>query len=222
MVFTGPSCTVYTHTTHLLFPLKTTSQTGAELTEISSMVSGEDREKSSPYSTPRESRSTPGSLSNSPLSSTARERGGRKMGANHGALRNGLTESLKNPSSCPAPSSPTSPPFGLYKKNSVTSLNSQRKLFPSPGKHTGTTSITHNGHMDNGMNEYKGEIDDRPCNQSKDTEVLEGRKDQSATGSGYEEGRHLYCMPTHMPQFLLSYTPSVSHPQLHTTYVCTL
>jgi DNA helicase INO80 len=218
MVFTGPSCTVYTHTTHHLFPLKTTSQTGAELTEISSMVSGEDREMLSPCSTPRESRSTPGSLSNSPLASAARQREGKKKtGGLHGALRNGLTESPKCPSPCPASSSPSTPPFGKYKKNSITSSNSRTKLFSSPDKHTGKTSdsVTHNGHMDNGVdntNDDEGVIDERPCNQSKDNEVLEGGKeDQSATVSACEEGRHLYCMPTHMPRFLLAYTPSVSY-----------
>ena len=218
MVFTGPSCTVYTHTTHHLFPLKTTSQTGAELTEISSMVSGEDREMLSPCSTPRESRSTPGSLSNSPLASAARQREGKKnAGGRHGALRNGLTESLKSPSPCPASSSPSAPPFGKCKKNSITSSNSRTKLFSSPDKHTGKTSdsVTHNGHMDNGVddtNDDEGVIDERPCNKSKDNEVLEGGKDdQSATVRACKEGRHLYCMPTHMPLFLLAYTPSVSY-----------
>ncbi|CAI8042522.1 Chromatin-remodeling ATPase INO80, partial [Geodia barretti] len=225
MVFTGPSCTVYTHTTHHLFPLKTTSQTGAELTEISSMVSGEDREMLSPCSTPRESRSTPGSLSNSPLASAARQREGKKnAGGRHGALRNGLTESLKSPSPCPASSSPSAPPFGKYKKNSITSSNSRTKLFSSPDKHTGKTSdsVTHNGHMDNGVddtNDDEGVIDERPCNKSKDNEVLEGGKDdQSATVRACKEGRHLYCMPTHMPLFLLAYTPSVAVP-LNPVYV---
>ena len=39
LVFTGHASTTYTHTTHRVFPLKTTAATSAELTKISSTIS---------------------------------------------------------------------------------------------------------------------------------------------------------------------------------------
>ena len=226
MVFTGPSCTVYTHTTHRLFPLKTSSQAGAELTEISSTVSGEDRES---CSTPLDTRSTPASVSNSPLhtitnTSAPGASGGSGALGGSGAVggsgtlgavggrdkwqkpvhRNGLTESLQTPS----PSSSSC----LLRQNSLSSL-SRTKLSSSPTRHATGSTVTQNGHMDDGVEEDEGEIEGRPCNQTTN-ELLEGPrkevKDKSATDAGCSEGRHLYCVPTHMPRFLLAYTPSVS------------
>lgn len=45
LVFTSHTATTYTHTTHRVFPLKTSAKTSAELTKISSTVSNISKEK---------------------------------------------------------------------------------------------------------------------------------------------------------------------------------
>ena len=190
---------LYTHTTHRLFPLKTSSQTGAELTEISSMVSGEDREKTSPLSTPVDSQSS--STCNSPH--TAKDKGRGRHGT-PASLRNGLTESLLPPS-LPSPSpTPSSP--------STFSLPSQDKASLSPmrlstlKRHTGImSSYDHVNNIDSNCN---GEVSNDPCNHASNEYQEVKVKEQSTSSS--DEGRDLLCMPTYMPRFLLAYTPSVS------------
>ena len=190
-MFTGPSYTVYTHVTHRIFPLKTSSQTGAELTEISSMVSGEDRDKTmSPMSTPHDSRST--SQSNSPYPSKER---------NWSASCNGLIDSTLQMSSL---SSPFTPSLPCQDKNiSISPL----KLFLLR-KSTGIA--TSNSHV-NGIEDSascNGELTDNPCNCTTN-ELNDEKPREQSTGSS-DEGRELVCTPTHMPQFLLTYTPPVS------------
>ena len=203
LVFTGASSTLYTHTTHRLFPLKTSSQTGAELTEISSMVSGD--KMSSPGSTPIDSRST--SNSNSPYA--YRDKGGRGQHGTAGCLRNGLTDSLHPsslPSPSPTPSSPSSLSLPCQDKNTSTSLSPLK--LTSLRKRTGILSS--NGHIHSGSvdSRYNGEMNNDPCNHKPD-ELAEYEEEKPMEGS-IAESRDLLCMPTHMPQFLLAYTPPVS------------
>lgn len=206
LVFTGASSTLYTHTTHRLYPLKTSSQAGAELTEISSMVSGD---KTSPCSTPVDSRST--SNSNSPY--TYKDKGRGQHGSS-GCLRNGLTESLHSPSlpsPSPTPSSPSSFSQPCQDKNNCASLLSPLKLS-SLRKRTGILSS--NGHIHSGSVEsrYNGEMSNDPCNNRTD-ELAEYEEEKPIEESvaGNDECRDLLCMPTYMPKFLLAYTPLVSY-----------
>ena len=202
LVFTGASSTLYTHTTHRLFPLKTSSQTGAELTEISSMVSGD--KMSSPGSTPIDSRST--SNSNSPYAH--KDKGGRGQHGAAGCLRNGLTESLHPsslPSPSPTPSSPSSFSLPCQDKNTSTSLSPLK--LTSLRKRTGILSS--NGHIHSGSvdSRYNGEMNNDPCNH-RTNELAE--YEEKPMEESVAESRDLLCMPTHMPQFLLAYTPPVS------------
>ena len=208
MVFTGQFSMLYTHTTHRLFPLKTSSQTGAELTEISSMVSGEDREKTSPLSTPIDSQ--PSSICNSPHTTKDKERGRHETPT---SLRNGLTESLlppSLPSPSPAPSSPS--PFSLSCQDKV-SLSPMR--LSTLKKYTGITSSY--DHVNNIESNCIGEMSNIPCNHENNEYKEEKAKEQSTSSS--DEGRDLLCMPTYMPRFLLAYTPPVS-AYIHCTCGC--
>ena len=213
LVFTWPSSTLYTHTTHRLFPLKTTSQASAELTEISSMVSGEDRDRmmTTPRSTPAaDSQFT--SASNSPL--TSREKGRGRHGT-PGSLRNGLTSSLlppspSSPSSSPSSTSPS--PFSVPCQDNPSYALSPIKLS-SLNKYTSIASS--NDHTNSSVESYKcsGEVAGDPCNHTTN-ELINRDQDEkprvhSVTSAG-GGGRDLVCMPTYMPKFLLAYTPSVS------------
>ena len=217
MVFTGPASTVYTHTTHRLFPLKTSSQTGAELTEISSMVSGEERDRASPSSTTLDSRST--SLSNSPYTSgsAVAELALRNKIGHGGTLQNGLTATeyslqMNSTTLLPPPSLLT---YSSPSTQDDTSPPSSCKPSPSPCKHSSSLKI-HTGILtrDNdfeGSSKCNGEITDNPFDHStnKLADVVRQRE-RSAGSSG--ECRELLCVPTHMPLFLLAYAPPVSLP----------
>ena len=63
----------------------------------------------------------------------------------------------------------------------------------------------HSGGVDN------GEVADNPRNHTMNelTEHRENPREQVTASN--DEGRDLLCMPTYMPQFLLTYIPSVSH-----------
>ena len=199
MVFTGEFSMLYTHTTHRLFPLKTSSQTGAELTEISSMVSGEDREKTSPLSTPVDSQ--PSSTCNSPHTAKDKGRGRHETPA---SLRNGLTESLlppSLPSPSPTPSCPS--PFSLPCQDKA-SLSPMRLSIRK--KCTGIVSSY--DHVNNIESNYNGEMSNNPCNHENNEYKEEKAKEQSTSSN--DGGRDLLCMPTYMPRFLLAYTPPVS------------
>ena len=215
LVFTRPSSTLYTHTTHRLFPLKTTSQASAELTEISSMVSGEDRDRmmTTPRSTPAaDSQFT--SASNSPL--TSREKGRGRHGT-PGSLRNGLTLSLLPPSPSSPFSSPSSPspspsPFSVPCQDDASYALSPIKLS-SLNKCTSIESS--NDHTNSSVESCKcsGEVAGGPCNHTTN-ELTNRDQDEKprvhSVASGGGGGRDLVCMPTYMPKFLLAYTPSVS------------
>ena len=62
--------------------------------------------------------------------------------------------------------------------------------------------------MDDSKYMHNEDVIGHPCNRTTD-ELSECEKEKSRTGSS-AESRELLCVPTHMPQFLLAYTPSVS------------
>ena len=66
------------------------------------------------------------------------------------------------------------------------------------------------------MEEEEGEVMGGPCNQTTDEHLEVGAVgkagNHSAAGASSDGGggRRLCCVPTHMPHFLLAYTPAVS------------
>lgn len=113
----------------------------------------------------------------------------------------------------------------------------QKKLFEtSPGKmicggtSTNDDMVAQNGHISNVLVDKEHVLVEEECpyNQRsnepakgreeeiaeenmKREEEEEDEEDQSATaGNGCKGERHLPCMPTHMPRFLLTHSPSVS------------
>ena len=198
MVFTRPSSSLYTHNTHRLFPLKTTSQASAELTEISSMISGSERDKSS-RSTPADSLLT--SACSSPRG--LRDGGKEQPGMQRGSIPNGLNQTLLTPSLSSPSSSPSSPASlsVLCRDHRSTSLSpakvSSSKHENLPPSHVDSNSI---------RSKINGEMRIGSC----DFTTNDMSQAAQAGNGAISPCRVLQCVPTDMPKFLLAYVPTVS------------
>ena len=201
LVFTRPMFTVYTHTTHRLFPLKTTSQVSAELTEISSMVSSEDRDRDGVTpSTLLDSRMT--SVCGSPAGS--KDGGHNEVVATRSPLRNGLLSQTLYPP-------PPLPPSSSLSLSSSSSSHSHSPLFENHLELTRPALPRFAGNNNYKRNQCH-ETKSSPASRDDPARDLYEQSSHSMNCLGHEVPpfRDLHCVPTDMPKFLMTYTPTVS------------
>ena len=186
------SSSLYTHTTHCHFPLKTTSQAGAELTEISSMISGSERGvEEGTRSTPTDSRLA--SVCGSPL--RVKESGRDMARSRSGSVPNGFYQTHLPPSL----SSPSSSSSSV----SLSALCQDHSTVSSPAKLSfkQANTASSNDYTNNMKSKMNGGRQTGSCNSSPN---------EQQNSDVISPCRTLHCVPTDVPKFLLAYVPTVS------------